>query len=425
MMRVLPLLKIITAAAIPAILYCAYRFSGAKRNAACAAGMCLCYGLFHKDMYVNMFYLICGAFVYVIPTLFLFGVLFINKKLRLSGGGRRRSMTILGCALGFFVGISQEQLSSTLAFTLIMLCVFEFGEARKVSFNNALICAFSIAGAALLYMAPGNFKRVMPLYDTVPALDRIMRNVELFMSALYNKDNMPFLFIFGILVVYLSYRRYWNKSALGKEACICVAVWTVAQFPLTAYAKPFLEYEVVDMKSIVNLANLVNLALYTEFSVWMILAYLYERKDERLIAFFVGSYASVLFACVYAAYILPRMTITFILSLFIVIIKAFSESGIGASRRNALVGAGAIVPISALLITLSAYRYNYSILRRNDENMRAAVAQFERGEPLEPVVFDNGALDLRYIASGIPYLPEEYMKKYYAVSNEFPLIIKQ
>ncbi len=395
LLRQLWLYRILAAASITSVFYMLYRFSGVPHKTVYAFLTCLGYGLFSRRHLTDTFYYYSGVAGYIMPLLFMFSGIFLFRKVRADGWNLKNGLSLF--LVSFIASMAQEQECFTYCFTLGLLCLYDLIKRRKLHLWQWTLLLVCFTGAALLFLAPGNFSRMglqgehrQPTY-----LLQIYKNVAMFCVTLYQRDNLPFLVTFLGTIIYLAYsdifvRNRQHNAAKKEGAAILftvLCVWTAAvlvqSISCSADATVFLWDPVITYPweiSSVSPLYVVNMCLYSALAGVLIYRRLKQWNNHVLSAFVLAAVLTNLSSFFYSYYVVARMTLTLVLALLVVMLRVFSDV---KSNCRALAGS-AVAAVSCVWLTvfLCGYYANDPIYRSNESIFVSTAARLRAGEPV-------------------------------------------
>lgn len=394
LLRKLWLYRILAAASVTCVFYMLYRFSGVPHKTVYAFITCLGYGLFSRRHLTDTFYYYSGVAGYIIPLLFMFVGIFLFKKVRTDGWNLKAGILLF--LFSFIASVSQEQISFTYCFTLGLLCLYDLVKQRRLRLYQWGLLLVCFLGAALLFLAPGNFSRMglqgehqQPTY-----LLQIYKNVAMFCVTFYQRDNLPFLCAFLGTIIYLAYVELFPQdrgyAPAGREGRVVlftgICGWTAVVFAQSVLCKAdatVFIWEPLTTRpweiSAVTPLYVLDMCLYSLLAGVLIYRRLRRWNDHYLSAFALAAALTVLFSFFYSFYMVARMTLTLILVLILVMLRVFSE--IRSNARVLVMDAVAVVSCAWMAIFLLGYFANDPIYRNNEDIFVSAAADLRAGEP--------------------------------------------
>ena len=395
LLRKLWLYRILAAASVTCVFYMLYRFSGVPHKTVYAFLTCLGYGLFSRRQFTDTFYYYSGVAGYVMPLPFMFAGIFLYKKIHADGWNLKAGIPLFLCS--FIASMAQEQECFTYCLTLGLLCLYDLIRHRRLHLWQWALLSVCFIGAALLFLAPGNFSRMglqgehrQPTY-----LLRLYKNAAMFCVTFYQRDNLPFLVTFLGTVIYMAYSDLFAQrrrhSAATREGPMVLftglCIWTAAVFaqsiacradatvftwdPVTTYSW--------DISSVSPL-YVLNMCLYSVLAGVFIYRRLKRWGDHILSAFVLASVLTNLSSFFYSYYVVARMTLTLILALMAVMLRVFSD--VKSNCRVLAVSATAAVSCVWLTVFLCGYCANDPIYKSNESIFVSTAARLRAGEPV-------------------------------------------
>lgn len=395
LLRKLWLYRILAAASVTCVFYMLYRFSGVPHRTVYAFLTCLGYGLFSRRQFTDTFYYYSGVAGYVMPLPFMFAGIFLYKKIHADGWDWKAGIPLF--LFSFIASVSQEQLCFTYCFTLGLLCLYDLIRHRRLYLWQWALLSVCFVGAALLFLAPGNFSR-MDIQGNLREpnyLLRLYKNIAMFCITFYQRDNLPFLCVFLGMIVYLAYvdlfSEYGKWDPVKKEGTVVlfvgICIWTAAvlaqSIACRADATVFTWEPVTNRPwEISSLSPLyvVNMCLYSALAGVVIYRRLRQWNDHILSAFVLASVLTNLCSFFYSYYVVARMTLTLILALLAVMLRVFSD--VKSNCRALAVCAVATISCVWLTVFLCGYCANDPIYKSNESIFVSTAARLRAGEPV-------------------------------------------
>ena len=389
--------------------------SGKRLSAATALFSVSLYGVFHFEMFRSGFYWFTASAIYVLPLAFFFAGSLVMRNIE-NNPKTGLGHIIIGSFFFFMAGISQEQTAFTLVTFIMILCIFDYIQNKKIKLSRFPFLLASIFGSGLLLLAPGNFRRFQAgEMDSPMSLFQTIKQNLFTMSDNYLNltDNMPFLILFACFICYIGY-ILWKANKINKFVCL-------AMFPYSLF---FLLLPVIFNKF--NKLQIYLYALfyicYALFSIYIITKYLVHIKDRYLAAFFYGALFSQITMLFYSPYIVERMKIIFYFALFALFIRTFADMWATISKKELLVCV--LLPVMLMSSINLAYITNgYSLNKQaniyNDNLLKKASQDIKAGKELKEI--DLVTMPNARFANDFHEFIHWWLREFYDIPNDIPI----
>lgn len=395
LLRNLWVYRFLSAISITVVFYMLYRFAGVPQKPMYAILTCLGYGLFCRRQFTDTFYYFSGVAGYVMPLLFMFGGLFLYRRIFARGWNFKEGIPLL--LLSFISALSQEQISSTYCFTLGLMCLYYLFKQHNLKPHQCLLLLICFVGAALLFLAPGNFSRmgIQAVLRQPTYLLQLYKNIAMFCTVIYQKDNIPFLIVLVVTTVHIAYielfanKIYTNKEVRKKDIAlfVCICAWSIAIFVQSTFCRAdatVFTWEPVAIQpwdiTSVSILYVINTCLYSILVAVLVYRRLMYWNDRFLTAFMFAALLTNMFSFLYSFYVVARMTLTLDLALMMFMLRLFSD----VKSKYRLLAFNFVGAISCIWLTvfLCGYSINDPIYTSNEDTFTAIAGRLHAGEPV-------------------------------------------
>lgn len=380
----LVLVQIVAAVITTGLLCIMWKFisPAPKYSLFTALFICALYGLFPIALQQHGTYWMAAFFCYIAPVLSLMAFIMLytqNRERGFTGG-----QMVLLFVLAFLSAFSQEQISVSVLFLMLLLLIWDITEKRKSTFTYVLIIA-ALFCMAVLMISPGLQNRASA-HDN-PIFERILYNTENTIRMFFSNTLKAFvILLFGALIsVSISLfstekgiLRIIDALAVG---CGCFSILVYCHAEIQSFLSSFLDTGIKVILAGVFSAGIIFVQVFRY--------YLVKKEIARLLVF-CTAVASVGCLCFVSEHpwrlLLPSWILMFpLLADGIIVFSEKLTLPMGKCLCLTCVLAISVFSIDNQLEIFTGYYNNAGVHQYNDAVLRDAAEREKNGDPITKI----------------------------------------
>ncbi len=417
----LPFFRLLQSIIITLIFYLIYKIVSKHTKVSdykVAIVSCLCYGIFEIMTIRSGIFWATASVLYVYPLLpFLIVVYLYDDNIS--------NIKYILCLFFIFIAAwSQEQISAMVVAFIVLYTIHKAIIDKKINWKNILMCLSSIAGFAVLMIAPGSRVRLTTTDDfsKLSLLGKIKVNLPNIINNVFGMYTKIFTILFLLVCLYLVYKnikkdkKYILIHKIVFISTLCILLFTCIRNE--GYFSYF--YSLID-KDIYKLLSMSFMIIQLLGLLWSVLRYFYSHKEYLFIYLIISGLCSLGVISV-APYFPLRSTIMFDITMFIIAVYVFVD--ILKSKMDYKYVMFSLLVVSIVNFSLVTYGYykNNNVMKSNDALLKETSKKIKQGEDITVVknlkkIPDNlYAIEMPY-DEGYSYI-QTYMKYYYDLPQD-------
>lgn len=419
----LTLVQISGAVIVTLILFVLWNFVDAQNHSALSALLiCAFYGLFSIRMQQQGTYWFAAFFQYVAPVAAIVTFVIYYFKHREAGFSWKSTIVLLLLAL--ISSYSQEQLSVTVTFMMILLLVFEILQ-KRVSMENVLLVIVAAAGVAALMLSPSSQNRASGTGYTL--IETVIYSTYKTIRTFFAADISVLVCLLYVAVFSFSFVMFKEDGRLLKWVDLCgilFAAGSLACYMVTPLRDMLgqITYNRYYLLIVVGVPSVALIAI-------QIMRYYWTHQQFSRLLVFMTAVGSVGCLCVVPE-VPPRLFIPSWMMLFPLLCDGiFVSAKIVEQKWHGRSGMFLAVICAVVIVCSSSnafriyrgYAANAEAYRYNDVQFLEAAEREQTGENVE-AVFLKKMPDVNCAAALIYHEEVTYMKHwiklYYGITSD-------
>ena len=381
------------------------------------------YGFLEIMIFRDGIFWITAAVNYLFPLLpFLLLVYLIYTK-----RDQKKILYIVQLILAFLAGFSHEQTSAMTVMFLFLILIQDKISLGKFSIKKIVTFLFAFCGFLLLF-CPGSHNRLdsTSAFYGLNIFEKITFSFSNVINGFFNEFNGAFLFLFFLLILYISIMNLKNNEKsifLIKIASFSNIAIVVISF-LKRSSNYFIFMQSLFDNSLYEIIILFIFVIQLLLIIYSLIIY-FRKKDIFLLNLFISSLASIS-VMVISDYYPMRASLVFIIINYIIMLIVFCrffEQKIFSKYINYfLVGICLFAFINYFTITKGYYNNNYTNYY-NDMILTQSSEKIEQGEEIKTIKLRK-LPDIAY-SGDQPYIEGfEYISDWIHVYYKLPQDVK-
>jgi len=403
-----------------------------KINVVTSFYICLLYGFIDHYSFTSGIYWYAASSCYVWPIMYVLIATLAFWSLMFDELDKNKEIVyyIISIVFSFIAGFSMEQIGIMIVIILFSITCYSYYNNRdKSKIIKAMpILLLSLTGFLFVILAPGNkVRQVSGLYDYYYIdknfIGKIIYSIQNIITTLFSFRNLWFVLLFTISSIACASFTFQKNDKQYRKLFIIFSVLCMVVLIFSLYSNYI--YQTVYLKIFYIIVSIL-FAISTLVNVYVFLVRENQKYDILLLIIIFGAYVSIISMLVSPMFTFRNMIMfEFIWFMFTtrLLVKILTTKNECVKLMTCIGIIFIIISVTNLYNLYNGYKDNIEVNKYN-ENQFIEASKLENDEIDDCVITLMKIPDERY-GEVQPYnrtLILEWMREYYSVSQEVPIV---